>query len=226
MNKPILVAALALSTLYNTIATAQPFIKGKQEVTASYGYWTEEQVMISIEEPYNTDMIDYTDRTLYTNVAQNVFGIPYDQQVKLIGRQRTGAIFCNYLFSPIGSFSAGIGAGYQGETANFSTRNPVNGPLQMIGSYTRRIFTIAPEIRVSYGYNDIINFYGLLGLGRSFYTEKVSNDANGTQETSKGGFWMFQVSPIGIKVGKKIAGFVEGGFGYKGLVRGGVSFRF
>lgn len=226
MPRFLLVTLTALYFLYNNSVSAQNFAVGRQEVGVSYGYWTSEQVLISLEQPYHTDMIDYTNSSLDFLKAEKIFGVPWNQPVTLTGRNRSGAIFATYLFKPIEQLGAGIGMGFQTESGNFITTYPGSTSPLKVGTYKRTIVTLAPELRLSYAYNDWFHLYGLLGLGRSFYRETVTRDSDGVTETINGGYWMFQVSPLGIKVGKKIAGFIEGGFGYKGLARGGVAINF
>ncbi len=63
--------------------------------------------------------------------------------------------------------------------------------------------------------------YSALAAGPSFVSAKNDND-----ETKNNTEFAFQVSPIGIRVGNHIAFFLEGGFGYQGLVSAGLSARF
>lgn len=204
-------------------ATAQniPFIKGKQEISFSWGYYSHEQVLINLKEPYNTNFVDYRNGSI--SMASNSM-FPTPNTIFLEGRKRTGMYFVNYLFSPISKISVGIGAGIEQESATL--RSLTSSSSAPAGSYIRRIYTISPEIRASYARNALINIYGLLGMGRCFVMENIRNDASGAEERSTSGYWMFQVSPIGIKVGRKVSGFAELGYGYKGVARGGVSFKF
>ncbi len=63
--------------------------------------------------------------------------------------------------------------------------------------------------------------YSALAAGPSFASAKNDND-----ETKNSIIFAFQASPIGIRVGNHIAFFLEGGFGYQGLISAGLSARF
>lgn len=64
-------------------------------------------------------------------------------------------------------------------------------------------------------------FYSALAAGPSFVSAKNDND-----ETKNNVEFAFQASPLGIRVGNHIAFFLEGGFGYQGLISAGLSARF
>jgi len=38
--------------------------------------------------------------------------------------------------------------------------------------------------------------------------------------------WGAHISPFGIRIGRQFAGYLEVGYGYKGIVNGGLAFRF
>lgn len=67
----------------------------------------------------------------------------------------------------------------------------------------------------------VFQLYSALAAGPSFARAK-----NNKGETKSNTEFAFQVSPIGIRVGNHIAFFLEGGFGYQGMLSGGLSARF
>lgn len=72
---------------------------------------------------------------------------------------------------------------------------------------------------------EYVSMYSGLAAGASFiHTEVISGDAD-VQDPSKVLF-AFQLNAFGIRVGKGFAGFVEIGFGYNGIVCGGLSYQF
>jgi hypothetical protein len=88
--------------------------------------------------------------------------------------------------------------------------------------------TIAPELTVAYmdTRKDYIRvrLYGSLSYGVSI----LGDNHTGIGEVDESGpkFYAFQITPFAVRVGRQVAGFVELGFGYKGIVNGGLSFRF
>jgi len=223
MNKILRTAVFTLSTLLCKSAFSQPFMKDKSEVSLSYGHYTHELIWDLVgESGYETRAIDNTDNTLYPELALRNYNIPIGTPVKFANRLHSGAIFINYLFTPVRKYSIGIGAGYEQQTADF-TSNGVK-----VGTFKRRVFTISPEFRGSYFWEEhyLLDIYALFGFGKAFAFETLSNDATGKKEILPMSYWMFQVTPFGIKVGEALSGFVEIGYGYKGVVRAGASYKF
>lgn len=87
--------------------------------------------------------------------------------------------------------------------------------------------TVAPEVTVCYldTRHDYIRvrLYGAASYGISMLNDndipKGSADETGAKP------WAFQATPFGMRVGRQFAGFIEIGMGYKGLVHGGIEFR-
>lgn len=69
--------------------------------------------------------------------------------------------------------------------------------------------------------------YGGLALGTYGVTSKLKeNNSNETPDTKTSyEATAYQVTAVGISVGNKISVFLEGGYGYLGLVDGGVRFK-
>ncbi len=88
--------------------------------------------------------------------------------------------------------------------------------------------TFAPEVTVAYmdtrKTHIRVKLYGSAAYGISI----LSDNAVGLGEADESGvkLWGGQISPFGIRVGKQFAGFLEVGYGYKGLFHGGLAFRF
>ncbi|MES2703615.1 MAG: hypothetical protein V4649_13310 [Bacteroidota bacterium] len=88
--------------------------------------------------------------------------------------------------------------------------------------------TFAPEITVAYldtkNDNIRVRLYGAAAYGFSI----MSDNAVGMGEGEESGVkpWAFQATPIGMRIGRQFAGFLEVGLGYKGLIRGGMELRF
>lgn len=151
--------------------------------------------------------------------------IPY---VHFNDKQYAGAMFVNYYFSPVSWISVGIGSGIEMHSAGLTTGDPTPGVNKeiRIGTYERRAFTVAPELRLAYSRKPFVNFYALLGLGSTFVVERVENDATNQKITMNDNYFTFQVTPFGVKVGKTLSGFAELGYGYKGIMRVGASYKF
>ncbi len=218
---------IAAGLLSFTANAQTELLKGKQEIAVSYGYGTHEMVRDGWGSiPYKS-MSEGSDGYLRDDMTANLFGstTPY---AHFNDKQYAGALFVNYYFSPVSWISVGIGSGLEMHRAGLTTADPdpaIKREIR-IGSYTRRAFTVAPELRLAYGRKPLVNFYALLGLGSTFAFERVENDATGQKITMNDNYFTFQVTPFGIRLGKKLSGFAELGYGYKGIMRLGASYKF
>lgn len=81
--------------------------------------------------------------------------------------------------------------------------------------------SIMPLAEFYYLNKRTIKLYGnaMIGLGIGFYKD-------GDGETISGVFPSFQLNPIGIRIGKNYAGFLEAGGGVKGFFSAGFSAKF
>ena len=92
-------------------------------------------------------------------------------------------------------------------------------------------FLILPTANFVYLKKGLVELYGSASAGVNLVrhseeglTEAVKEAAKKADLTTK---FAYQVNPIAIRIGNDhIGGFVEGGFGYKGFVTAGLSFRF
>jgi len=138
----------------------------------------------------------------YGSVYTLINGSPYTYS------SGTPAITYRYYLS--GNVTVGLGVGV--ETIN------------NWGNFT----TIAPEVSVAYmdswAEKVRVKLYGSLSYGVTIF----QNNSLRTDEKDNSGVWAygFQATPIGVRVGRQVAAFLEVGMGYKGLVHGGLAVRF
>jgi len=66
-----------------------------------------------------------------------------------------------------------------------------------------------------------------LALGVGFRRECFDKQSGSSlsNESSTSSRFAYQITPIGVRLGGKLAGFAEVGFGYKGFVLAGISYR-
>ncbi|MDR1846694.1 MAG: hypothetical protein LBR17_01070 [Bacteroidales bacterium] len=84
---------------------------------------------------------------------------------------------------------------------------------------TRYIPTFAAEFSVHYLNSKWVQLYGMVGTGVSI---AISPDAIIKTVVIPN----FHLSPFGLRVGKDIGGFFEIGYGYKGILNFGISYKF
>ena len=70
-----------------------------------------------------------------------------------------------------------------------------------------------------------VRLYGAAGFGLTVFNDNEASIPGHSDNTGPK-LWGFQGTPLGIRVGRKLAGFAEIGYGYKGLINGGLSYRF
>lgn len=152
----------------------------------------------------------------------------YDvQQIK---RSSTGSIGLNYHYKIVDWFNLGLGVNYQRVSYRYNlTKIDVNGDeVRRKGARNLNSILIMPSFEFKYFGTDIVKLYGKVDAGLILlnYHENVS-DSNDTGFT---GDWFptvgFQLTPIGVRVGKKYAGFAEFGFGLQGFLTAGFSAKF
>ena len=69
-----------------------------------------------------------------------------------------------------------------------------------------------------------VSLYSGLSIGGFIWQERLDNK-DGTSK-SLDGFLAFQLTGIGVRVGKRFGGFLELGFGNSGIINGGLSVKF
>jgi hypothetical protein len=89
--------------------------------------------------------------------------------------------------------------------------------------YKSRSFFNAFETRFTYSDGQYVQLYGITGLGILLVRTKHRIIPS---ETKTYGWPTCQLTPLGMRIGKKFGGFAELGYGYKGIVNLGVSARF
>jgi len=97
----------------------------------------------------------------------------------------------------------------QGETAENMTR------------YRRNFYTFALENTFSYTRSSNFQLYGQLGLGATFISIPGNDYGIGRVP-----LFNMQITPLGMRIGRDYAGFMEFGYGYKGFINAGFSARF
>ena len=152
-----------------------------------------------------------------------------------------GATFVTYrhFFTRRFALSGSVGADF--ETGTISYGNPeyrINGTGYSgnAGRYNVAAYTVAVEGMLTYMRHESVMLYGCLGVGVTSVQYKytifdnaphgspvqVSSNPYNAQLTTVN----LQLTGFGIRVGNKVAGFLEVGLGYKGLLNAGISARF
>lgn len=90
-----------------------------------------------------------------------------------------------------------------------------------IGNINRSYMSIDGELIINYIDKDFFKVYVLLGSGILLTNQKYAPSGGSNVSSSHSNF-DFQITPIGVKLGRNIGFFGELGFGYKGVISGGL----
>jgi hypothetical protein len=93
--------------------------------------------------------------------------------------------------------------------------------LQSLDRFDAKILTTAGEVTCSIFSRPGIQFYAMAGLGFYVMQSTVDNFSTSTQTYGP----TVQITPVGIRFGKKVGVFGELGYGYKGIVNTGLSIK-
>lgn len=122
----------------------------------------------------------------------------------------------NYNYRLTKTWGIGFGLSYCSGRSNWTKNDEVIG---MEKSYN---ITLMPRIKGEWLHTKYVTLYSLLGGGVT-YRKDEAKDLNVSTE---GSMFMFQISPLGIEVGKAMAGFAEVGIGEQGMAIIGMRYRF
>ena len=113
-------------------------------------------------------------------------------------------------------FSLGVGLSYS--TWDKEWTMPENGKM----NEKVNIVSILPRFKANWLRAEYVTLYSTVAMGVSISNSKFDDEKHNDTRL----LYSFQVSPIGIEVGKDIAGFAEVGFGDMGIGLVGLRAKF
>ncbi|KAA1244994.1 hypothetical protein [Aquimarina sp. RZ0] len=132
-----------------------------------------------------------------------------------------GAVFISYKRAIANNLLLGVAFTYQNSDGDVITGR------SKIGDFEEEYYTIALESDYHYISKDIFKMYSGLGIGYTIRNEDFrATDANFSNESMNSNHFNFQITGIGVRVGKALSGYAEAGFGYRGVLNLGVSYQF
>ena len=91
----------------------------------------------------------------------------------------------------------------------------------------RYYMTFAVEPTFNYIQKPSFQLYGSLGVGATIVSfENTTFDDGTNADVSRLPYVNAHITPIGMRFGKDFGGFMEIGYGYKGIFNAGISYRF
>ncbi len=157
-----------------------------------------------------------SDSDIFANTLSNgLLGIAQKSETTTFGMVGLG-----YRYH-INRFGLGMDLGYSTAKEELFKKSKDVKPFET--SKIRRYF-VMPTASFSYYKKNHIDLYGAAGAGAIYETTKKDiKDAKTENKT----IFAYQVTPIGLRVGNEtIGGFLELGYGQKGLINAGISFKF
>lgn len=175
--------------------------KGTSEMRVGYGYATSTHLAYDVVEIFGT---------VFT-----LGNITYENEIS------SGAIHIGYNYAISEKFLLG------GFFAFENITNDVKSSGNLIGKNSSKFYTVAIEASYRYVSKEKISLYSGLGIGYSF--GNMQFDSSTTAEASyddKANIFNFQITGIGFRYGNSFGVFAEAGYGYRGIVNAGVSYKF
>lgn len=199
--------AVIAVVLLSTLSFSQS--KGTSELNISLGAATLEDFRTATESVANS---------LITVVISG------DQLTHADGSSMMGYT-ASYNYAIQDQWMFGVALAYQ----NVEGKLLLNGSAS--GKSSSKVYSLG--IETDYRYISKSNFQIYSGLGLGYAFGKTTFDLGNKLElkdknnnNSKINYFTFHVTAVGFRVGKKLAAFAELGFGYKGIINGGLSYQF
>ena len=197
MKKFLFLAMVAVAMMTVTDVKAQS--DSKHEIAVSYGVLS------------NSDWLN-----VFENVIGAIFGETYKDDIYF------GPIGMEYFYHLKPWCGVGVIATY-GQLTQDSYKDD-----DVVGKKSNYYVTALPAVKFDWLRRDAVGLYSKLGAGvtlrnekREFYGENAKHDTDKTDF-----HFNWQVSLIGVEVGKRLRGFAEFGFGEQGLLLGGLRYKF
>lgn len=160
----------------------------------------------TMTESYHTDLIPALARPDFVSLKKS----------------GSGVFNASVLYRTGGRFSVGAEVGYGNTSSEFrysntSTTKPKSEWLLLMG----RVNVVYYKQEVTLPF---IELYGGVAGGAAMLNASATDPVTGPASFKKN-YFAYQVTPIGVRTGRKLGFWAEAGWGYKGLLNAGLSFR-
>ncbi|MBB2949477.1 hypothetical protein [Sphingobacterium sp. JUb56] len=164
--------------------------------------------------------IDYSDATplviadVFTNTFVSAISGSESSNEKAFGMLSAG-----YRYALSNRFSIGADLSYANASSDMKNKS-----TNEITYRKSNFYMVLPTAKYSYVKRGIIDFYGTVASGAILANGSDRTDHEKT--TTNDIIFAFQVNPLGLRIGKDWGGFLEAGYGFKGIFALGASYRF
>ncbi|MEH0155888.1 hypothetical protein V6R21_17210 [Limibacter armeniacum] len=130
-----------------------------------------------------------------------------------------GAVYLGYRYTIVDRWVLGLAFVYQQVKEDVK----VNG--SDAGEAKYGYYTVGIESDYRYISREAFQMYSGIGVGFTFQDDKYDGSSSDIAD-SDDRYFNFQINALGFRFGKAFGGFLELGYGYKGVVNAGVSYQF
>lgn len=108
--------------------------------------------------------------------------------------------------------------------AAFETVNQKSGGNSDYVQTKNKYTTLMARLQWNYFGLVLVHFYGGVGAGVAHVKSTVeeASDATKVGNASSASKFAYQITPLGVRVGRKLCVYLEGGYGYLGALNGGI----
>ncbi|MDZ7742561.1 MAG: hypothetical protein U5Q03_12620 [Bacteroidota bacterium] len=157
---------------------------------------------------------------IFANLFSDVIISAFGPDAVNTDTKTSGAFLLTYQYYFTNVISAGPVIGYEKLTDEISVDKSPAGKIE------HNAFTFAAEGRINYVNKASFGMYLGIGAGLTSINSKTTSSKAGSQDPDSSSGFTFHVTGLGIRVGDQLAASAELGFGYRGLLNLGVSYRF
>ncbi|MDR2773554.1 MAG: hypothetical protein LBC19_02220 [Tannerella sp.] len=148
-----------------------------------------------------------------------VSSLPNDIKMKDEGSY--GSVHLGYKYHSSRIFAVGGFVAY-----DYAKSKGLSGGYET-GMFYKTHYTFALEAELTYLPLGSFNMYGLVGIGETFYhLEYKSSSSESMNDSDTNPYTTFQITPVGLRIGRNAGAFLEIGFGYRGILNAGLFARF
>ena len=159
------------------------------------------------------------------DLAEDTFSSLFTLGNYWVDRDYTGGFFLSYKRQV--SKRIKVGGSFVYEYSSGTTFRKEDNTFKETGEVSANNYTIAAEGNYLYLNHTKFQLYSGIGAGVSFAKEKYSpNEPSSGSDDDSLSHFNFHLNAIGLRYGNKLGVFAEAGFGYKGIINMGASYRF
>lgn len=130
----------------------------------------------------------------------------------------SGTFNLGYTYRAGKIFPVGISVGYETMSSDLVDRDQT-----LVGKESGRYVTVMATGAIRYVNKRIFQMYSGLAAGYTFASSEVVMNSGKDTDRDQFNHFNFQVNVVGVRIGTVVGGFLELGFGYKGIVSFGLS---